>query len=245
MKENICYENAPGPDIAGLSRLYLIKNKIANFDFCSLTDDELITLFLSFQFKEENISVLAARIRSLLDKNDSLTVTNLTEIPGITLEIAYIIMAAFEYSKRKWGLKGHIIKEPHDIFMCIRHLWNPNQERFIAISLNGSRQIINIRIIAVGFIDRVFVHPREVFADIITDRASAFICAHNHPSNSCIPSSEDNDITKRLANTADILKITFLDHIIFTEDKYYSYRQERSVLLNSDINKGEYYNGCN
>jgi DNA repair protein RadC len=91
-----------------------------------------------------------------------------------------------------------------------------------------------MRIVTSGLVNRTIVHPREVFADIITDRATSFVCAHNHTSTNSFPSEEDNVITKVLANAANILGISFLDHVIFNEDKYYSYRIEQSRLLNCD-----------
>ena len=77
--------------------------------------------------------------------------------------------------------------------------------------------------------NRTIVHPREVFADPILDRASAIIVAHNHPSGNLQPSDEDNEITRRLSAAADILGVNFLDHLIFSEISYFSFRQEKLI----------------
>jgi DNA repair protein RadC len=67
------------------------------------------------------------------------------------------------------------------------------------------------------------VHPREVFADPITDRASAIIVAHNHPAGTLTPSTEDKEITVQLKLSGETLGIRLLDHIIFNHKGYYSF----------------------
>ncbi|HNQ97126.1 MAG TPA: JAB domain-containing protein, partial [Treponemataceae bacterium] len=71
---------------------------------------------------------------------------------------------------------------------------------------------------------RTIVHPREVFADPLSDRAAAVIVCHNHPSGQLEPSEEDRSITKRLTGAADILGITLLDHLIISpKGGYFSF----------------------
>ena len=88
---------------------------------------------------------------------------------------------------------------------------------------NGANEILNIRVISIGLIDRAPVHPREVFADALTDRASAIIVAHNHPVGSLEPSAADIDITAQLKAAGDIIGLSLLDHIIFNKTDYFSF----------------------
>jgi DNA repair protein RadC len=81
-------------------------------------------------------------------------------------------------------------------------------------------------------VNKTIVHPREVFADPILDRAAAIAVAHNHPSGLLKPSPEDEDITRQLYESAKILGLRFLDHVIFTEAGYFSYR--KSGLLGNE-----------
>jgi DNA repair protein RadC len=67
---------------------------------------------------------------------------------------------------------------------------------------------------AVGLLDRSQVHPREVFADVIADRAAAVIFAHNHPSGDLRPSDANLRIHSQLMESAHILGLRVLDHII-------------------------------
>jgi len=75
----------------------------------------------------------------------------------------------------------------------------------------------------VGLVNKTQVHPREVFADPITDRATAIIIAHNHPTGNVVPSKDDAEITKKLKAAGETLGIKLLDHIIFSLKGYYSF----------------------
>ena len=94
---------------------------------------------------------------------------------------------------------------------------------FICASVNGANEVINIRVVSIGLIDRSHVHPREVFADPLVDRASAVILAHNHPAGTLKPSGKDMETTRRLRQAGEIMGITVLDHIIFNNTEYFSF----------------------
>jgi DNA repair protein RadC len=129
-----------------------------------------------------------------------------------------------EFGRRKWAVSQRI-RQPADIYSLIRHYADRRQERFICLSLNGAHEVLAIRIVTVGLVNRTIVHPREVFADTILDRAASVIVAHNHPSGDLHPSGEDDEITSRLRAAAEILGLNFLDHLIFSEAAWFSYRQ--------------------
>jgi len=85
--------------------------------------------------------------------------------------------------------------------------------------------VLAVRIVTIGLVNKTIVHPREVFADIIQDRAAAFCVAHNHPSGKLQSSPEDDEVTDRLQSAADILGLQFVDHIIFSETNWWSFRE--------------------
>lgn len=80
--------------------------------------------------------------------------------------------------------------------------------------------------ISIGLVDRTSVHPREVFADALVDRAAAVIVAHNHPAGSLEPSVADVEMTGQLKAAGVILGISLLDHIIFNRTSYFSFLEE-------------------
>jgi DNA repair protein RadC len=143
---------------------------------------------------------------------------------------ACTIAAVLEFGRRRWGARGEKITCPGEAFSLVRHYADLRQERFICISLNGAHEVLGIRVVTVGLVDRVVVHPREVYADPITDRASAVVVAHSHPSGSLKPSLEDDKITERLRAAGELVGIHLLDHLIFTAGAYYSYSNDGKII---------------
>ena len=94
------------------------------------------------------------------------------------------------------------------------------QEYFVCLTLDGANRLIAKRIITIGTLTSSLVHPREVFAEAITDRAASIIVAHNHPSGSLNPSTADLEVTERMQQSAKLLGINLIDHIIVTGDKF-------------------------
>jgi DNA repair protein RadC len=148
---------------------------------------------------------------------------SLADIEGLGSGRAAALVAMLELGRRRYGMAGNKISAPSDIFKLIQHYADYPQERFITLSLTGAHEVIATRIVTVGLVNKTLVHPREVFANIITDRAAALVVAHNHPSGSTRPSSEDDSVTENLVRVADMLGIHFLDHVIFTRTGYFSY----------------------
>jgi DNA repair protein RadC len=100
------------------------------------------------------------------------------------------------FARRRIRPEGFKISFPPDVLPLIQHYADRKQEPFICISLNGAKEVIAVRTVSVGLVDKTHIHPREVFADPITDRASAIIGAHNHPAGSLTPSKEDIAVTQ-------------------------------------------------
>ncbi len=115
------------------------------------------------------------------------------------------------------------ITVPSDILPVVRHYADRKQEHFLCLSLNGAHEVQSVRVVSIGLVNRTIVHPREVFADPLTDRAAAVVVAHNHPSGRVDPSMEDRDVTRRLKQAGDTLGIRLLDHLVFSTKGYYSF----------------------
>ena len=193
-----------------------------------LSDTELMAILLNTGIQGKNVFETAKDILELLDRSKQIPeIDEIAKIPGIGKSKACTITAMLELGKRRWGEVGSAVKHPVDIFSRVRHFADRKQEHFISLSLNGAHNVIAVRVVTVGLVNKTIVHPREVFADLIQDRASSFAVAHNHPSGKLSPSSEDDEITRRLHEAGEILGLFFLDHIIFSETSWWSYRQNR------------------
>ncbi|MCF8094525.1 MAG: hypothetical protein K9J79_04110, partial [Desulfobacteraceae bacterium] len=155
---------------------------------------------------------------------------DLLAIDGIGPAKAGLIAAALEFARRRIKPEGIKIAFPPGVLPLIQHLADRKQEHFICISLNGDHEVMAVRTVSVGLVNQSQVHPREVYADPITDRASAIIVAHNHPAGSLYPSKQDVTTTQQLKAAGETLGIHLLDHIIFNHKGYYSF------LENGDLN---------
>jgi DNA repair protein RadC len=202
------------------------REKLISSGPSALSDHELLSILLNVGVKGKPVSVLAKELSERLDHEKGIpSIKTLSRLTGIGESKACAVVAMMEFGRRKWGAAGTRIRHPLDIFNTVRHYADRRQERFICISLNGAHEILAVRIVTVGLVNRTIVHPREVFADPIADRSCAVCCAHNHPSGELKPSPEDDDVTLTLLRAAEILGIRFLDHLIFSEASYFSYRQ--------------------
>lgn len=93
--------------------------------------------------------------------------------------------------------------------------FNPDVENFFVVLLNTRLRIISWQMVSQGILDKLLVHPREVFKPAIILSASAIVIAHNHPSGDPTPSETDIKVTRDLIRAGKILKIELLDHIVF------------------------------
>jgi DNA repair protein RadC len=190
-----------------------------------LSDQELLMVLLNSGVKGRNVALVAGELLQKLDLEKAIPpVRELCGLTGLGESKACSIAAMLEFGRRKWA-SGQRIKHPSEVYGLIRHYADRRQERFLCLSLNGAHEVIAVRVITIGLVNKTIVHPREVFADVLLDRASAVIVAHNHPSGALAPSAEENGITQRLAKAADILGLNFLDHLIFSETSWFSCRQ--------------------
>ncbi|MCE8425547.1 MAG: DNA repair protein RadC [Candidatus Methanoperedens sp.] len=202
------------------------REKLKERGASALSDIELIAVILGSGSKGQDVLSLSSKVSKLLTENKGkLSVEQLSVIEGIGPARASQILAGFELSRR------YIVKETiritgvYDVLPLINDIAGKQQEHFICISLNGANEVIENRIVTVGLLDKSQVHPREVFADVITDRAASVIFAHNHPSGEIKPSNSDLKIHEQLTESGKILGIKILDHIIISKKGYYSFQE--------------------
>ena len=219
-------KNTPKSGPLSLPKEKRPRERLINAGPESLSDQELLSVILVSGIRGKNVSLLARELLAKLDKEKNIpTVEELRRLSGMGKSKACIVAAMLEFGRRKWA-SGQRIRNPTDIHGIIRHHADRRQERFLCLSLNCAHEVLAVRIVTIGLVNRTIVHPREVFADPILDRASAIIVAHNHPSGNLQPSDEDREITDRLKAAGDILGLNFLDHLIFSDNSFFSFRQE-------------------
>lgn len=190
----------------------------------ALADHELLAIILGKGSQKHDVLSLSMKIVKVIDeKGLDIQARDIIEIDGIGDAKATSISAAFEFVRRRIKPEGLKIKFPVDVLPLIQHFGNKKQEHFLCISINGANEVMNVRVVTIGLVNKSHVHPREVFAEVIAERASAVIIAHNHPDGELKPGKEDVAVTKRIKEAANILGINLLDHIIFNSNGYYSF----------------------
>jgi len=146
-----------------------------------------------------------------------------------TIEIRVNGATVFETQEAPVPYQQDATRDADDACQHFQSIRNRPQEVFAMTTFNGANQPIKTRWITTGLLDSNQVHPREVFAPAIQDRASGIIVAHNHPSGTLEASMEDLAITKRLVKAGDILGIRVLDHLILTKSGHISLKQKGAM----------------
>lgn len=190
----------------------------------ALSDQELLVVLLGKGTPQMDVMTLAAKLARVIDeKGLDVRAHDLTGLQGVGEAKATLVLAAIEFARRRIKPEGLKIDTPADVLPLIRYFADRKQEHFLSITINGANEVLNVRVVSIGLVDRSPVHPREVFADALADRASGIIVAHNHPAGSLDPSSADTDVTKQIKQAGEIVGIELLDHIIFNRTRYFSF----------------------
>jgi DNA repair protein RadC len=207
------------------------REKIARSGAESLSDRELVAAIIGSGMKGKDVFEVAGEVVRMLEPLHELNFPVLSGIKGMGSAKASQILASFELARRYLPPPGKRIKiaGPGDVLPLVKFLEGKRQEHFVVVTLNGANEVIETRIVTVGLLNHSLVHPREVFADAITDRAASVICVHNHPSGTLEPSSQDLAITRQLVEAGDLLGIRVLDHLIVAGDGFVSLKERGQV----------------
>lgn len=189
----------------------------------ALSNLELLAVMLGSGIKGKDVFEVAREILKITQEDfNNLSLERLKNIEGVGLAKACQIMAGLEFAKRFLTNEGVKIKSAEDVLKITEELRDKRQEYFITLTLDGASNLIQKRTVFIGTLNFSIVHPREIFADAITDRAAGIIFVHNHPSGELKPSAQDIDITKRLVEVGKIVGIEVIDHVVISKNGYYS-----------------------
>ncbi|TAH31644.1 DNA repair protein RadC [Candidatus Saccharibacteria bacterium] len=198
------------------------REKLAAKGPAALSDLELIMAQIGSGNAQADVTKISRDVKKLLaEKGSELTYEDLCGVTGLGPAKITQFMAAFELWRRQFEVSERpIIDSTEKVVELLKDIRDKKQEYFVCLSLDGANRLIAKRIITIGTLTGSLVHPREVFADAITDRAASVIVAHNHPSGSLNPSAADLAVTQRLREAAELLGLTLLDHLIVTKNDH-------------------------
>jgi len=201
----------------------------------ALSNLELLAVLLGSGIKDKDVFGVARDILKLAQNDfDNISLEKLKDIEGVGLAKACQIMAAIEFSKRFLIKDGIKVKNAEDVVRLTEELKDKKQEYFLTLTLDGASNLIQKRTVFIGTLNQSLVHPREVFADAISDRAAGIIFVHNHPSGDVEPSKEDIILTTRLIEAGKIAGIEVIDHIIVSKNGHFSFQAEGLLSSNKE-----------
>lgn len=191
----------------------------------NLRDSELMAILLGTGIEGKDVMKLSGDILKEYSKKKLLALNyeKLSKIKGIGPAKACLLLAAFELTKRALEVEDNnlpMVDSAKNAMAHLQELRTAKREHFVALYLNARNQLVHKEIISIGTLNTSLAHPREVFKPAVDCLAASIIVAHNHPSGSLDPSSDDIEITKQLIHAGKILDISILNHIIVTKDKW-------------------------
>ena len=215
--------------IANLPRIERPREKLIKYGPEKLSDEELFAILVRTGRKGKNVIELAKEIVKVVSYDiNNINVEKLSKIKGLGPTKSSEIVASFEIGKRYLkDKKRSIILSPKEAWEELFDIRSSKKEHFVALFLDSRNQTIKKEIISIGTINASLVHPREVFEPAIKHSAVSIIIAHNHPSNQTSPSENDVEVTKKLISAGKLLDIKVLDHIIVTEDSWFSFKENK------------------
>ena len=201
-----------------------IREKALRFGLGYPLDYELVMLILGAGNRQMSVETMSKKIVDVLDSaNNEDMVERLLKMKGIGQSKALAVAAAIELGKRRTCHLGAHITSPSDVIPFVNHYAMSDKEHFLAVTLNGGHNIIQIHVVSIGTTNSAYAHPREVFYEAIKENASAILVCHNHPSGSVEPSEEDIECTRKLLAASKIIGIPLLDHVIIDCNNYFSF----------------------
>ncbi len=208
------------------------REKLLSKGAAELSEEELLAIIINSGTTECSALELAKQIihkaggvRGLAD----ITMDELMSIKGIGESKATKIYAAFELSRRISKSKNilrYVIGSPEsvaDIYM--EELRYQKKELVKLLILDTKGAIVGDVLLSEGSLNSSIVHPREVFKEAIIRSANRLVLIHNHPSGDPEPSTQDIQLTNRLAEVGKLIGIELLDHIIIGDGEYSSLKR--------------------
>lgn len=201
------------------------REKLARKGPAALTDLELLQALIGSGNAQADVTQIARSILKLLKRDRELTQDALEHVKGIGPAKLSELLAGFELARRYLLEPDRpIIDSPEKAVEQLADIRDKKQEYFVCLTLDGANRLIAKRIITIGTLTSSLVHPREVFAPAIEDRAASIIIAHNHPSGNLEASDADHAVTQRIRDAGELLGISLIDHILITKDSWKTLR---------------------
>ncbi len=197
----------------------------------ALSDAELIAILIGTGSGNKSAVDLGRELLALSngDLNDfaKLRMAQLCTVKGIGASKAISILAALEIGRRRKEMSSEKrirVTTSHDLYVLLKPYFEDLlHEEFYVVYLNRANVVLAVRQISIGGVAATWVDPKVIFKIGIDLQASAIVLSHNHPSGTLKPSDEDERLTKKIIQSAKLLEMPVLDHLIITDNGYFSF----------------------
>ncbi|HEV7620973.1 MAG TPA: DNA repair protein RadC [Flavisolibacter sp.] len=199
-----------------------------------LSNSEIIAILINNGTRDKSAVELAKDVLRIgkdnLSELGKLSVKEFMKIKGIGVAKAISIMAALELGRRRQGVSAmekEIVNSSTDVAKYLQTLLRDyKREVFAVLFLNRSNKINHFQIISEGGITGTVADPRIILKKALEEDAVNIILCHNHPSGNLKPSRADEDLTYKIKEAAKYFDIKVLDHIIVSDDGYFSFADQ-------------------
>lgn len=210
------------------------REKLLTKGATALSNSELLAILINNGSKNRSAVDLAKEILKLgrdnLNELGKLTLNDFKKINGIGDAKSIIIAAALELGRRRHtgdNLDKIVIKESKDVAKYLQtQLKDYTYEVFAVLFLNQANKINHFEIVSKGGITGTVADPRIILKKALDNNATSLVLCHNHPSGNLRPSKADEELTKKIAEAARYLDIKVIDHIIVSEEGFYSFADD-------------------
>lgn len=212
-----------------------LRERFLNSGLDGFLDYEIVELLLTLGTPRRDCKQLA---KEVINKFKNLTsvldagTEDLQKIKGIgpsnIFGIKLFQAISEKYAKEKIEPK-YLLNSPEKIFEYLKEkIGREKKEYFVALYFDTKNNLI-VDEISIGILNASLIHPREVFNKAIVNNASHIVIAHNHPSGDPSPSIDDENTTKRLIEAGKIIGISIIDHIIVSNNSYFSFKENKLI----------------
>lgn len=200
----------------------------------SLTNAELLAILIGSGNKYETAVDVAKKVLNLssnsLERLGRSGLNELKSVNGIGDAKAITLLAALELGRRRASetpRKLEVIKSSNQAYNLLKpYFVDLEHEEFRIIALNRANKVIGVELISIGGTSSTIADGKKIFKNLLSKNASACILSHNHPSGHLKPSESDIKLTKQLIHFGKLIEIAILDHLIVTNEGYYSFSDE-------------------
>jgi len=200
----------------------------------SLSDSELLAILINSGSGKDSAIDVAKKVLALgknnLDELGKISIKDMMTVNGIGEARAVTLVAALELGRRRHGsenlVKTRLTSSSQLAAFLKTSLKDYAYEVFAIVFLNKSNKVKHFEVMSKGGISHTIVDPRIVFLKALEVQATSMVLCHNHPSGSLRPSRADEEITARLKSAGKLLDIEVVDHLIVSDEGYYSFADE-------------------